>query len=218
MSGAEQQPQSPPTAGGVEPCPQCGALLAADQRYCLNCGRRRGEPRLDFRRQRPAAAGQNGHAPVESAAAPAPDQRKQRDYTPLAAAGGIAVLGLMLLVGVLIGRGNGDNSAPTQPTQVVVPQPEGSGASSGAEETGALETKAKPSKKAKSARKAAKNVAPPAAITASEDELKALEEKSGEGNYSEESAKLPDEIATPGAAPPEDNKTPGGGSKGTTIE
>ena len=55
-------------------------------------------------------------------------------------------------------------------------------------------------------------------ITASEDELKALEEKSGEGNYSEESAKLPDEIATPGAAPPEDNKTPGGGSKGTTIE
>lgn len=218
MSGTEQQPQPQPLAGGVEPCPQCGALLAADQRYCLNCGRRRGEPRIDYRRQRPTA-GQNGHAPVEAAAAPAPDQRKQRDYTPLAAAGGIAILGLMLLVGVLIGRGNGDSSAPTQPTQVVVPQPESSGSSSGPEEvTGALGTKGKPSKKQKSAKKTAKNVAPPAAITASKDELKALEEKSGEGNYSEESAKLPDEIATPGAAPPEDNKAPGGGSSGTTIE
>ena len=31
-------------------CPSCGAALADDQRYCLNCGQRQGEPRLDFRR------------------------------------------------------------------------------------------------------------------------------------------------------------------------
>ncbi len=35
-----------PTTG--EQCPACGALMAADQRYCLECGQRRGEPRLPF--------------------------------------------------------------------------------------------------------------------------------------------------------------------------
>ena len=34
--------------GGNESCPNCGARMAADQRYCLNCGHRRGEPRLPF--------------------------------------------------------------------------------------------------------------------------------------------------------------------------
>ena len=37
-------------------------------------------------------------------------------------------------------------------------------------------------------------------------------------DYSEAAAKLPNEIATPGAAPPKDNKAPGGGSEGTAIE
>ena len=29
-------------------CPSCGAVLAADQRYCLECGHRHGDPRLPF--------------------------------------------------------------------------------------------------------------------------------------------------------------------------
>jgi hypothetical protein len=199
-------------------------MLAPDQRYCLNCGRRRGAPRLDFTKhvethgtsQPPA---QNGQAPP-GAGAPPPEQRKQRDYAPLAAAGGIAVLGLILLVGVLIGRGNNNESSPTQPTQVVVPQPEGSETASNekGKGSGSQEAKAKPSNKAKGGKKASKSVEAPPAITASENELKSLEEKSGGANYSEESAKLPNEIATPGKAPPEDNKAPGGGTKGTTIE
>jgi len=224
----QQQPQRQRTealAGAVEPCPQCGAMLATDQRYCLNCGRRRGEPRLDFTkhvqtRQAAPPAGQNGQAPP-GAGAPPPDQKK-RDYTPLAAAGGIAVLGLILLVGVLIGRGNNnEGSASTQPQRVVLQQGEGSETASNEKEkeSGPLEANAKPSKKANGGKKASnKTVEPPASITASENELKALEEKSGEGNYSEESAKLPNEIATPGPAPPEDNKKPGAGSKATTIE
>jgi hypothetical protein len=60
------------------------------------------------------------------------------------------------------------------------------------------------------------NPAPPA-ITASDQELKELQEQSPQ-EYSESSAKLPDEIATPGKAPPKDHKAPGGGGKGTTIE
>ena len=51
---------------GGEPCATCGAPLAADQRYCLNCGQRRGRrdrlPRAPVPRQEataaaPAAAG-----------------------------------------------------------------------------------------------------------------------------------------------------------------
>ena len=34
--------------GGGERCASCGAGLARDQRYCLNCGLRRGAPRIDF--------------------------------------------------------------------------------------------------------------------------------------------------------------------------
>ncbi len=43
-----------------EPCRGCGAPLAADQRYCLNCGLRRGEPRVDFRGHMGAANGDRG--------------------------------------------------------------------------------------------------------------------------------------------------------------
>ena len=55
--------------GGNESCPNCGARMAADQRYCLNCGHRRGDPRLPFMdavvfmESMNAAAGGAGAAP-----------------------------------------------------------------------------------------------------------------------------------------------------------
>jgi len=50
---AAQPPNGPdvfaPQLGGEgDPCPTCATPLAADQRYCLACGERRAEPRLDF--------------------------------------------------------------------------------------------------------------------------------------------------------------------------
>ena len=39
---------TPQLGGEGEPCPTCATPLAADQRYCLACGERRAEPRLDF--------------------------------------------------------------------------------------------------------------------------------------------------------------------------
>ena len=220
----------------VEPCRECGAPLAADQRYCLNCGRRRGEPRLDFRQHLPApgaAVGAEGavngdgkgssatSGPV-MATSPPPEQKPQRDYTPLAAAGGIAVLGLMLLVGVLIGRGDG-NQAAAPPPQVVRVQGGGEETTASAEEgplenSGAAASKVKGTGSGKTgALNAGSGKAPPPEITASDSELEALQDKSPQ-EYSEASAKLPDEIATPGEAPPVDDKAPGGGSKGTAIE
>ncbi len=38
---------APPLGPAGEPCPTCAAPLAADQRYCLECGTRRGPARLD---------------------------------------------------------------------------------------------------------------------------------------------------------------------------
>ncbi len=41
-------PPSPPPSGPEgAPCAQCAGLLVADQRYCLQCGRRHGDARLD---------------------------------------------------------------------------------------------------------------------------------------------------------------------------
>ncbi|HWI71818.1 MAG TPA: hypothetical protein VNT55_07685, partial [Baekduia sp.] len=33
----------------MTPCRTCGSPLAADQRYCLECGERNGPPRLDWK-------------------------------------------------------------------------------------------------------------------------------------------------------------------------
>ncbi len=202
-------------------CRGCGAGTDVVQRYCLNCGARVGEPRLDFRRY--LVAGESGAAQPAAAGAPAgepPPQKPQRDFAPLAAAGGIAVLGLMLLVGVLIGRGGEEQAAAPVP-QVVRVQgggEAGEATGGGKEEGGDLlgGGKAK-GKGGKSKNTSGAGAPPPAAITADDSELEALQGKSGQ-DYSEAAAKLPDEIATEGKPPPEDGKKAGGGSAGTTIE
>jgi hypothetical protein len=218
-------------------CSACGAALAEDQRYCLNCGHRRGEPRVDFQRhldskttatKEPAAPTNGTGAPAAvPPVAPPPPERPQRDYAPLAAAGGIAVLGIMLLIGVLIGRGTGSGEESSAAPQVItVGAAESSGTSSSGEgekaggnsgggKAGAKDSKGKAGKQ--------KNVVAGGsadtgnAPVASDQQLEALQGKTGK-EYAEESAKLPDEIATPGEPPPTDSKAPGGGSGGVTIE
>lgn len=215
-------------------CPSCGAALAEDQRYCLNCGQRRGEPRLDFRQhldrratatKEPEATANGAETPTAVAPVPPPPERPQRDYAPLAAAGGIAVLGIMLLIGVLIGRGTGggEESAGT-PQVITVGAAESSGGSGGEQAQTAADGGEKAEKKDSKAKAGKqKNVVAGGssdtgnAPVASESQLEALQEKTGE-EYAEESAKLPDEIATPGEPPPTDNKAPGGGSGGVTLE
>ncbi len=139
-----QQTQQTPALGEPgEPCQQCGSPLAADQRYCLNCGKRRGGPRVDYRQQMLAAAGTPSSEPPGPVADPEPKQpeKGERDYAPLAAVGGIALLGLMLLVGVLIGKGDGGTA--TAPVPVVVKgggEAESSGDEAGAEGKGSGES------------------------------------------------------------------------------
>ena len=46
----------PRLARETEPCANCGALLASDQRYCLSCGERRADTRVPFPRRPRARA------------------------------------------------------------------------------------------------------------------------------------------------------------------
>ena len=204
-------------------CQSCGARLAEDQRYCLNCGKRHGEPRIDFRQyEAPPAQPRENEATAREveATASSREEKRDRDYTPLAAVGGIAVLGIMLLIGVLIGKGDTDSATPP-PAQVVVPSDEADTGKTASDEAGD-KAKAAKAAKAKGGGKGNGVVKGGSASTgnapvASDEALQQLQEQSPQ-EYAENSAKLPDEIATGGAPPPEDNKAPGGGSKGTAIE
>lgn len=90
-------------------CEQCGSTLAVDQRYCLNCGWRRGETRVDYEtRLNGGAAASNGATAPNGAVATAPQPSQQ--WTPAFAILAIGLLGVMLLLGVLIGKKGNDNT------------------------------------------------------------------------------------------------------------
>ena len=98
---------APRLAAETEPCATCGALLAADQRYCLSCGERRAGTRVPF----PVPA-----APVVAAAPPPPPPRRRAPLpaSALSALYGLAgagALALGLLAGAVIVRA-GDDPAP----------------------------------------------------------------------------------------------------------
>jgi hypothetical protein len=100
-----------------EPCARCGAPLAADQRYCLECGARRGP--LPFE---PPPAGP-APLPVAPAADPAPSEPRSEPITPSMAAIGVGLAVLFLGVGVLVGKAGDDgggSEAASKPTVVTV--------------------------------------------------------------------------------------------------
>ena len=105
-------------------CPECGSALAADQRYCVNCGWRRGEARVDYEAQL-----LNGRQPA-GAAATATAASSNSQWSPVVAIGAIALLGIFLLLGVLIGKkDNGSTqtvaaqAAPTTTAAAAAPTP-----------------------------------------------------------------------------------------------
>jgi hypothetical protein len=220
--------QMPALGEGGEPCASCAAPLAADQRYCLNCGQRRTGPRVDYRRYlAPAGEGAPPQPPQLAAPTAAPEPSKpERDYGPLAAVGGIAVLGLMLLVGVLIGRGNTPTAAPAP--IVKVGEAAGGAASTESKEANTASAEPKGAGDSKKNSTGAKAVAggltgdaarrSKETVQASKADLEALNNQSGE-DYEDTVKKLPDKIATPGKPPPIDkSKAPGGGGGAVTIE
>jgi len=86
--------------------------VAADQRYCLHCGQRCGEPRLPF--MNAVTFMDSMRAPAEAVAGPAPQQQsRRRRISPNAALiAGVGTLLLAMGVGVLIGH-SGSQSVAT---------------------------------------------------------------------------------------------------------
>jgi hypothetical protein len=109
-------PPQPPA--GYEHCPSCGALVATDQRYCLACGVRRGDPRLPFM---DAVVFMDAMKQPPDGQAGRPSKKKKRRLSPNAALiAGVGTLLLALGLGVLIGRSGGETSAPQQAAPIVI--------------------------------------------------------------------------------------------------
>ena len=143
-------------SGGNDNCASCGTPLAVDQRYCLRCGQRRGDPRLPFMDAVVLmdAVQRTQHAPPP----PPPAKKRRGGISPNAALiAGIGVLLLALGLGVLIGRsGHSETASAPQTPQVITV--EGSDAGSGGEEatasTGGSSSSGKKAPKSKTAKAA----------------------------------------------------------------
>jgi hypothetical protein len=106
--------------GSATPCPSCGAMLAPDQRYCLECGERRVPmSSLLFGGAPSAGVSQGGTPPAPPAPAGggSAEDSPQRSQT-LTVIAGVGVLLLAMGVGVLIGRA-GNAKQPVAPAQVI---------------------------------------------------------------------------------------------------
>lgn len=149
-------PSVQPAAGGVGPdhsaarpaigssagdaCPTCGAQMAIDQRYCLNCGHRRGEPRLPFMDAVVFMNAMSQPAEEPAAAAPPPPPQKSGLSPSTTLVAGIATLVLAVGVGVLIGRSGDNNSAPVANQQPQIIRVGGGGEETGGEGETATES------------------------------------------------------------------------------
>jgi hypothetical protein len=123
-----------PVAVGApgDACFNCSAPLAEDQRYCVNCGERRGEPRVPLLEERAAIP----------PPARAPEARGVRALLakPMSVGAGLAGIGLVLLallLGVVIGNsGNDKSSTPVAAArpQVITVATAGTGAGTSADQ------------------------------------------------------------------------------------
>jgi hypothetical protein len=103
---------NPPAApaSAYEHCASCGAAVLSDQRYCLSCGQRRGDPRLPFM---DAVVFMEAMKPPAPTAAAEPSKRSRRISPNAALIAGVGTLLLALGIGVLIGRTGDEGGAST---------------------------------------------------------------------------------------------------------
>jgi hypothetical protein len=194
-------PSSPATGVG-ESCAVCGAPLADDQRYCLECGERRSPISSVLLGGPPTRGEQQSSASVSPPSAPpaipgqggaGADGGRGGAVTVIA---GVGVLLLAMGIGVLIGR-SGDSKPAAAPAQVIsVAQP---GATTGAVTTptptpGASTKSGAPSSK-QGAKKGASGVGSSESHPAPATVLKSLSKKKGK-SYEQESKNLPNVIST----------------------
>jgi hypothetical protein len=93
--------------------------MVADQRYCLECGLRRGDPRLPFM---DAVVFMDAIKPAAAAVQPSPPPaRRSRMNANASLVAGVATLVLAIGVGVMIGQsGDGGSSVASAPAPQVI--------------------------------------------------------------------------------------------------
>jgi hypothetical protein len=124
--GATTETHVAPLSISRERCSGCGATLASDQRYCVECGQRCGAPRLPFTEGLVQRAQQ-----APSSRPPFARPRVSMNNTVIA---GIGTLLLAMGIGVLIGRsGTGSSVKSASPAVQVVTVP-GAGAAAASTE------------------------------------------------------------------------------------
>jgi hypothetical protein len=210
---ATQDVHAPTLGAQGEPCAGCGAPLAADQRYCLECGTRRAEARLPFRDILAGKAPPPGAAPP---GAPAPAEPPAR--AGLAFLAGLLCLLVALGVGVLIGRSGDDTPtvATTPAPQVITVNgsapaattPAAGSTDNSATGTGSSSSSSKSTNGSGSSNSGAKSSK---SSKSSNKSVKDLSNSSG-SDYQKKSEKLPKQVGTGGKPPPKDDKPAGGGS------
>jgi hypothetical protein len=204
-----------------EPCPACGAPLAGDQRYCLHCGARRPEARLEFldvldadvrARQAPPAFAAPPAAPYATAQPGGVSGRLNANAGLLAVA---ALLVLMLLIGLLLGHWVTDRNSASSTPAAATPAPqvikvEGTAAPAAADTSGSgadTSSSADSTSKSSSSKAKATTKAKAPKNTVSVDKLnskKAVEDAVKKGK--------PISTGGDGKLPPTDNKAPAGGT------
>jgi hypothetical protein len=92
-------------------CAACGAPLAPDQRYCVECGQRSGPTRPPFL--------EHVVEPQQASSSSSPPRRKLRIHPNTALIAGIGTLMLAMATGVLIGRTSAPTSSKGIPVQYI---------------------------------------------------------------------------------------------------
>jgi len=231
-----QDVHAPTLGASGEPCATCGALLAADQRYCLNCGARRTDARIAFKEilatngaavvgvegtagdyglARPAGAPSGGPPPAS------PPRDGSGNRSALAALGGLACLLLALGVGVLIGNSGKDKTAAAPAPQVISVGGGAAGTSTGASgtTTPSTTTPSSSSSGSSSGSGGSSSGGSSSSTSGSKATNKSLQNlnKLSTKAYQKQSTKLPKVVGTGGAPPPKDNKAPAGGGDFQSI-
>jgi len=102
MNVSPEQITSASSTGRFEPCEECGVPLDASQRYCVNCGARRGNGANPASRYF-AAMSKRAHRP------PPRPPVKEGSSSRAAAVGFFALLPIAVAIGVVVGRGGNDS-------------------------------------------------------------------------------------------------------------
>jgi hypothetical protein len=206
----------------VTTCPSCGAPLAGDQRYCLHCGLRRPEARLEFLDVLDEDIRARGGAAVPATVAGQPHVLAPPPGRLQAHSGALALgasLLLTLLIGLLVGHWVTDRRTATAPA-AATPAPQvirvegGSGTAAStaapAPTSGAADTARSDGRRSRASSSADRTATAPRGTVSARSltSRRALDDAVRKGK--------PISTGT-GRLPPKDDKAAGGGSAFETI-